>query len=448
VATARDHAADLLWTWDRSGTWLRAHIEERRAALGESRERGLLTELALGTVRRQGTLDAVLAAASRRPLKVLHGAVRTALRLGLYQMLFLDRVPSHAAVDHAVSWTREQCGRKRAGFVNGVLRGIGRGIEGPARGADDPLRDVPREDGSRVRLKRAVFADPASDAAGNLAGRYACPQWLVERWLAHWERERTEDILRAGITRPPVCLRARGERDVLVQTLRDAGTDARIGPLSTAVLVPTVDGAVRTAMDDGRARVQDASAQRVAPLLELQPGQRVLDLCAAPGGKTAHCADLMQSGSIVACDVDEQKLKMLRALAPVVAPVELSVVEVPREGPLPFDDGSFDAVLIDAPCSNTGVLRRRVEARWRLTPGEVATLADLQLDLLQRALPTLKSGGVLVYSTCSLEAEENEGVIERFTAAHPDVRAEAPQRIFPSRETDGGFSVVLRREPV
>ncbi len=444
MATARDHAADLLWTWDRSGTWLRTHIAERRAALNEPRERALLTELAMGTVRRQGTLDAVLAAASRRPLKVLHGAVRTALRLGLYQMLFLDRIPTHAAVDHAVRWARAQGGPKRAGFVNGVLRNIGRGIQGPSRGADDPRRDVLREDGSRIRMERAVFDDPAKDEAGNLAGRLACPRWLVVRWLEQWGRERTEDILRAGITRPSVCLRARGDRDELVTSLRDAGADARHGPLPTAVLVPSVNASVHDAIDDGRAWVQDASSQRVAPLLDLEAGHRVLDLCAAPGGKTVHCADLMQSGTIVACDVDAEKLEGLRKLSGVVAPVELVVEDVPTEGPLPLEEASFNAVLIDAPCSNTAVLRRRVEARWRLEPEHIKTLADLQLDLLRRALPLLTPGGTLVYSTCSLEPEENEEVIERLVAEHAGLQAEIAHRVFPSRETDGGFAAVIR----
>ncbi len=439
MPSARDHAADLLLAWDRSGTWARAHIEARRAALEDPRERALLTELALGTIRRRGTLDALLAGASRRPLKVLHGVVRTALRLGLYQMVFLDRIPGHAAVDHAVTWAREHAGRKRAGFVNGVLRNIGRGIEGVARGAEDPLRDVPREDGSRLRMRAAVFADPAESEAENLGGRFSCPTWLVERWLDQWQRERTEDILRAGITRPAVCLRARKVRDALIDALRKAGTDARHGPLPTAVLVPAVNDAVRRAIEDGRAYVQDASSQRVAPLLGLEAGMRVLDLCAAPGGKTVHMADLMGAGSIVACDVDEEKVEGLRALKDVVAPVELAAVKVPREGPLPFEQGEFDAVLVDAPCSNTGVLRRRVEARWRLSPEDIAALADLQVDLLRRARAVVKPGGTIVYSTCSLEREENEDVVGRFA---PGASFDA-QRVFPSRETDGGFAAVI-----
>jgi 16S rRNA (cytosine967-C5)-methyltransferase len=193
--------------------------------------------------------------------------------------------------------------------------------------------------------------------------------------------------------------------------------------------------------------VQDATAQRVAPLLEPEPGQRLLDLCAAPGGKALHLADLLGGrGEVVACDVDPGKVEGLEALRPLVPPgVTWTVARVPEHGPLPFEAASFDGVLVDAPCSNTGVLRRRVEARTRLTPHDVAQRALVQRELLERALTLLKPGGRLVYSTCSVEPEENEDVVRAILEAHPTLQRGAGFDVVPQADADGGFAVVMRR---
>jgi len=183
MSTARDHAAELLLAFDKSGGFVREPLAERRTKLTDPRERALLTELVYGSIRRRATLDAILARYTRRPLAALHTAVRGALRLGLYQVLFLDRVPAHAAVDHAVGWARNRGGAKRAGFVNGVLRGVLRGIAGRATGPMKPRRDVPRADGACVRFRRDVFADPARAEAAHLGQRWSMPTWLVERWI-------------------------------------------------------------------------------------------------------------------------------------------------------------------------------------------------------------------------------------------------------------------------
>lgn len=442
---ARDLAAGILWAHATQGAWVREGLEAARERLADPRDRGLLTELAYGVVRRQGTLDALLSAGARRPLKDLDPEVHVGLRLGLYPALFLDRVPDHAAVDHAVGWVRRRAGARAAGFVNGTLRALLRRRAGEALGREDPLRDVPREDGSALRFAEPVFSDPARDRLANLAERWSCPRWLCARWQDAFGAARLGAILRAGITRPPVTLRTRVARDRLAAWLKERGVAFDAGPGEAALRLGGQEAAAAEAVRAGLAWVQDATSQRVVPRLMLAAGQRVLDLCAAPGGKAVQIADRLGTGRLVAADVDAAKVATLEALAPQMGSVAYEARRVPPEGPLPFEPGSFDRVLVDAPCSNTGVLRRRVEARWRLGPDDLSALARVQRDLLARAFSLLAPGGLLVYSTCSLEAEENEEVVAAFAAHEPAARPREPLRIFPCAEADGGFSVVIAR---
>lgn len=446
--TARDLAADVLLAYAARGQRVKDGLERVRAGVRDPRERGLLTEAAYGTVRHQGTLDVCLAAFSRRALDALDLAALVGLRLALYQVLFLDRVPPSAAVDHAVGWVRSIAGPGAAGYVNGVLRGLLRGLVGRAEGPEDPRRDVPREDGSALRFVDPLFPDPGLAPAQNLGARYAMPPWLVERRLQRLGLERTRALLRTEGRRPAVTLRVRrGSVDDLRRRLAGADPGARPGPVDGSLLLPAGEGAALGPVARGEAAVQDATAQRVAPLLAPRRGERVLDLCAAPGGKALHLADLLAAeggGEVLACDVDPRKVEGLEALrAQVPAGVGWRTATVPAEGPLPFEPASFDAVLVDAPCSNTGVLRRRVEARWRLRPEHIPALAAQQGALLRRALPLLRPGGRLLYSTCSVEPEENVEVVARLAAERPQLRVTEGFDVLPADDADGGFAALL-----
>jgi 16S rRNA (cytosine967-C5)-methyltransferase len=444
VSEGRDLAAGVLLHVERRGSFVRDLLPVAREKAADPRERGLLTDLAYGVVRRRSTIDAVLAPFSRQPLRRLQPAVLVGVRLAAYQVLFLDRVPAHAAVDHAVGWVRAREGAGAGGYANAVLRALIAGIEGRTLGPEDPRRDVPREDGSFVRMRDPVFGDPDLGAAANLGLRYAMPPWLVERWILRAGRPRAEAVLRSGIARPPLALRAREDRERLLADLRRIDPTARAGPTEASVLVEGGEGAALALVAAGRAAVQDATAQRVAPLLAPLPGQRLLDLCAAPGGKSLHLADLLGRGEVVACDVDARKVAALAALPHVPPGVSLRAVRVEDAGPPPFEPSSFDGILVDAPCSNSGVLRRRVEARWRVAPEDLPVLAAKQRALLERSLPLLRPGGALVYATCSTEPEENAGVVEAFVRDHPGWRAETAFDVLPSRDADGGFAAVLR----
>ena len=443
MRTARDHAVQALVAVDRRDGWIAPEIERRRPTLDDPRDRALLTELGLGVVRARGTLDVVLGTVSRRPVRSLHTQIRAALRVGAYQLLYLDRTPAHAAVDHAVGWTRAALGAKRAGFVNGVLRGLTRALTGPAQGPQDPRRDLPRSDGTAVRFRDPVFPDPRRDGPATSASASPVPGgWWCAGWRTAATRPRSRLCAQGVVARPSRSVRA---GRVTNWRRRSPSPASRSRPAASRRRC-SFAGASRMRCRRwfaGLARVQDATSQAVVPLARLRSGAAVLDLCAAPGGKTLHAADVMGSGRIVACDVDTEKVQALAALTPEAGDVSLMAKQVSATGPLPFEAASFDAVFVDAPCSNTGVLRRRVDVRWRLRPKDINALADQQRSLLRRAAPLVRPEGVLVYSTCSLEPEENEAVIEAFLSAHPQYVQADQHACLPAADADGGFAVAL-----
>lgn len=449
-------ALDALLAVERREGFAKDCLEAPRAAVTDPRDRGLLTEIVYGTIRRRATIDAALAAFSRVPVEALDPTVRAALRMAVEQVLFLDRVPAFAAVHASVGLVSARTNRRFAGFANAVLRNLVRAIErrdvAPAD-REDPLRDVPRPGSPSVRFRRPLFPDPADDLAGNLARRYAHPAFLVSRWLSRHGEATARAMLAAGASRPPVVLRAKpGEREALLVELRAAGVPAKAGLGPDAVHVAEGDPAAIPAVKEGRAHVQDETAQRVVPLLGLSGGERVLDLCAAPGGKAIHASDLLDraaadgrgGGEVVACDIEPERVVALQnALAKAIAGRRATVVAVPDAGPLPFPGASFDAVLVDAPCSNTGVLRRRVEARDRLREADIAALSGEQAALLARALPLAKPGGRVVYATCSVEPEENEAVVAATLGRYGGWRSGGGFSVLPSETADGGFAAVL-----
>ena len=444
----RELAADALVRMERDSVHVRDVVEALRASVTDPRDRGLLTEILYGVARRRPTLDHLIGAASTVPVQKLEPAVRAALRLGLYQALFLERVPPHAAVDTAVDYAKARTNPRLAGFVNGVLRGILRSVEGRASGAPDLARDLPRPGTAPLRFRRAAFPDPVADPAANLGARYSMPTWLVRRWLDRFGPDVTGRLLLHGIERPALVLRARpGSREALLAELAGSGVTARAGEGPDEVVCPGGDASALLPVKEGRAAVQDGTAQRVAALAAPRPGDRILDLCAAPGGKTLHLLELLgDRGEVVAADASTEKVEALSAvLAARPRPPELlaRAVVVFEEGPLPFPDASFDAVVVDAPCSNTGVLRRRPEVRTRLEPKDVASLAVIQRSLLARALPLVKPGGRLVYATCSVEPEEGEDLVRAFLAAHPALVRGPGFDVLPDASRDGGFAATF-----
>jgi 16S rRNA (cytosine967-C5)-methyltransferase len=365
----------------------------RRSRLATN-DRAWVTDAVYGTLRAQGRIDALLAPHSTRPLVTLDSPVRAALRLGAYQLL--HDVPAHAAVGETVS-AAPPSGR---GYVNAVHRSVAR--TGPP------------------------FAEPT-----DLATRLSYPNWIVDELTSRVGATEAEAALCAMNEPPAVTLRVnrrRAESDALAGELARGGVDVAPGRLVSGALRvrATGDLAALRAVRDGRATPQDEASQAVADAVDAGPGMRILDVAAAPGGKTTALAEAMDgTGLVVGHDVARGRLQLVREAA---GRLRLDNVEVVAgDGTRPaFRPASFDAVLVDAPCSGLGVLRRRAEARWRVQPADVAELAALQRELLRAACELVRPGGRLVYSVCTLSAAETVGVDAWLASELPQLQTLEP----------------------
>jgi 16S rRNA (cytosine967-C5)-methyltransferase len=352
VSPARRLAFEILTAVERGG--YASDMLAARAGPLDTRDAGLASEIVLGVLRYRAQLDYLIEHYSGKPAARLDDAVRLALRMGIYQLRYLERVPAHAAVSESVELIKRARKRSAAGFANVVLR----------------------------KVDRAPVAWP--DRAVELSH----PEWLLERWERQYGAEAAEAIARANLRVPA--------RYVNPET----------------------------------ARIQDIGAQAIVPLLRLQPGQTFLDLCAAPGNKTAQALAAGVQG--VACDIHPHRLAMLKGLG-----ADLVVLDGTR--PLPFRR-RFDRVLIDAPCSGTGTLAHNPEIKWRLRPEDLADLRARQVALLEHGRQSVAPGGVLVYSTCSLEREENEDVVATVPA---ELVVETMRRVPGQAAGDGFFAAVV-----
>ncbi len=373
-----------------------------RSSRLDDRDRAFTTDLVYGTLRQQGALDWLLARVLDRPLPQLDPAVRAAVRLGAYQLV--ADVPAHAAVSETVDALGAHLPRAR-GFVNGTLRALAR--LGP---------DWPWPDGD----------DPAA-----VAVRTSHPEWLVEQLSELYGSEDARAVLDADNVAPPVALRpnpARTTAAALEAELVAAGITVARGVLVPDALVVrgTGDPARLPAVAEGRATPQDQASQAVVRVLDPQPGERVLDVAAAPGGKATAIAELLGAdGVVIACDLSPERLTLVRAAACRLALATVRTAAADARA-LPFRQRTFDRVLVDAPCTGLGVLRRRAEARWRARPSGAAALAALQRDLLHAASMAVRPGGTVVYAVCTLTEEETRGVDEWAGTTLPDLVAEPP----------------------
>lgn len=389
-------------------------------------DRRFCTELVNGTIKCGASLDWIITRYVTRPLNKIDPKILSILRLGIYQMQFLDRVPPSAAVNESVELAKSvSIGASK--FVNAVLRSIHR----------DP--------------SKAAF--PTDDSPQSLALRTFHPTWLVERWIDQFGLERTKKILDADNQPPPITLRVnrlKTNRAELLEKLRALEADAQPSALVEDAIVCKKLGALENfaPLAQGLCIIQDESSMLAARALDPQPNDFVIDCCAAPGGKSTHIAELMgDRGMVIAVDVHDHKLKLVadnsaRLGLKIVKPLLLDAREIGDEF-----KGRADRVLVDAPCSGLGVLRRKADLRWKKNPIEFEQLSKLQSEILLSAARALKSGGIIVYSTCTLERAENEGVVENFLSAHKDFTLVEQKTLLPTFDgSDGFFYVKLKRQ--
>ncbi len=412
-------------------------------------DRALHLELLTGPFRHRSTLDALVDAVSRRPAAMTDPVVLEILRQALHQLVYLRQIPPWAAVDCAVDMARERAGAPASRYVNAVLRRIGLSLrrEQGAGPAPRDRRTIFVEPGEWVTFSIDVLPDSATEPLRWLSVQYSCPLWLVERFHARLGPDGCEALLIAGNRRPAVTIRVNRLRAAVEDVLRRLD-DEGIGwhhDQERGVISLHLDRDLRgvKAFREGLFTVQGPAAMAVAPFVAPRSGSRVLDLCAAPGGKATHLAELMDgSGEVVAADVSGPRLRLIAENRDRLG---LSCITIHDLGPLGTDlpHGPFDAVLVDAPCTNSGVLSRRVEARWRIGPGAVARLRALQQHLLARAAALVRPGGILVYSVCSVLAEEEPDT--------PSGAVESARATLWPHETghDGGFMArwIVERPP-
>jgi len=406
-------------------------------------DRALATELAYGAIRQRGLLDAWLDAVGKVPAAQQPPRLRWLLHLGLYQLLFSDRIPAAAAVTTSVELAKRAGLQRLAPVVNGLLRAVLRrrdGLDAPAAGR-------------APWLGLALPADPAAA----LALRHSLPPWLATLLLAWLPPERAEAFARASNRPPGLDLRLnplRSNRLALLERLANAGVAAEAIPgLASGVTLLGRGGELGRlpGYAEGEWCVQDRAAQAIAPLLAPEPGQWLLDCCAAPGGKSTHLAELIgDQGTVWAVDRSAARLERLRRNAERLGLTSINTLALDAEllpERRPAWIGRFDRILVDAPCSGLGTLARHADARWRITPEAIKGLTALQRRLLAASLPLLRPGGRLVYATCTVHPAENSELLAAFLADHPDWHLISSSQSWPGDAAggDGFYAAVIER---
>ena len=416
----RAHAADILYGWLENGRFVETAIDRADT------DRGLIREIVLGSIRRKATLDWIINRYARQPPDLQS---RSWLMLGLYQLYFLDGVADYAAVNETTEAAKGAMDPFRVKFLHAILRNAGRDEE-------------------------AVRKDLA-EAAPNV--RFSHPKRLLKRWTETFGEARLEALCTWNNTRAPVVLRLRkgASVDAYLAELasRDIDAHAHTRYPDRAVVLDSNPGIRELpGFAAGHFYIQDPSTFTAPDLLDARPGETILDACAAPGGKTVMLAEAMQGeGVLVASDVGGKRLKRLeqnlkRMQQDWVRTLEMDVTRPDDRAGKGLPGEGFDAILLDVPCSNTGVLRRRVEARWRFNEEELQSLIRVQARMLDSAVVLLKPGGRIVYGTCSIEPEENVRQVEAFLSRTPGFQLEEARGLVPGeQDTEGAYAARIRR---
>ena len=405
---ARTKALEVLIRWAKRGSPMDPLFDEM--VVGDPRltdlDQAFVREVVYGVMRWQGKLDWIISAYSHIKPHRMERAVIIILRIGAYQILFMDRVPPRAAVDESVKLAKGIKKQDAVPFVNGILRGIAEG------------------------RKEVSYPDLHTNPLDHIATFYSHPLWIVRRWVDQWGVEETIALCQADNQIPPFTVRVntlKGSREKVINQLRDEKIEATPTPFSPLGIAITNPPPLDTwgLLQGGLLQVQDEAAQLVSILLAPQPGERVLDVCAAPGGKTTHLAQLMgDQGEIVAMDVSQPKLGLLQENCRRLGITIVQTLTHDATTPLPFPPASFDRVLVDVPCTGLGTLKRNPDGKWRVKEADIPRLQQIQGKILTQAATMVKKEGVLVYSTCTMTSEENGGVIEAFLSERKEFRLE------------------------
>jgi len=413
----RGHAVKILNRVDRTDAYLDKLLEiELKNSNLSGIDKALLFEIVHGVMRWMGRLDWILNGFYKGQFSKCVPNVKNALRVALYQILFLDKVPDYAAVNEAVEFVKKLQGQKYADLANAVLRNI-------------------------IRNKESIrYPNPEEDLVAYLSAYYSHPTWMVKRWVKRFGREETEKLLIANNSKPVMALRVNNlvtnkeELKSLLDSVELKYTESKI--LSEFIRLNNLTNITDWEyFQKGYFSVQDESTGLPVKLLDVKPGMRVLDLCSAPGGKTAFIADLMNNqGEIIALDRFDSRLKILeKNLARLKV---TNVKTIPIDALEYNDELGFDRILIDAPCSGLGTLTKKPDLKWKKDLGDIRKIVNIQYDLLKKGASMLKVGGALVYSTCTIEPEENFDIIKKFLSENSNFKLVDASEIFSKELVD------------
>ncbi|WP_232697166.1 16S rRNA (cytosine(967)-C(5))-methyltransferase RsmB [Brevibacillus daliensis] len=427
--TAREVALDVLIRIEEHQSYSNLELKHalERADLSKA-DTGLVTELVYGTTQRRNTLDEVINQFVKGGTKKLQGWVLQLLRMSLYQIRYLDRVPERAAVHEAVEIAKKRGHKGISSLVNGVLRNV-------------------------LRTPEAWDKLPKGKAK-QIAITTSHPEWLVSRWLKQYGEETTIAICESN-NQPPMPTvrvnRLHTSPDNLLEEMKESFPEAEISAVTDdAILLKQGYAAGSIWFKNGDCTIQDESSMLVAPALQLKPGLRVLDACAAPGGKTTHIAERMQNeGEIVACDIHPHKRELIEQTAKRLGVTMINTM-VADAGDLTQEQvGLFDRVLLDAPCSGFGVIRRKPDLKWNKKSSDVEAISEIQYELLTQVAKFVKAGGYLVYSTCTIDVEENQNIVERFARENDsfemdkELYQDMPQLVVEKMDKEKGYVQIL-----
>lgn len=372
-------------------------------------DKAFTMEMVYGTLRERAKIDHIIEQFYHHDYKKMDVDIRNILRIGVYQLYYLTKVPKWAAVNESVELAKKLKNQFLGNLVNGVLRNIANNL-----------------DTINFKVKGGTFAD-------QIALQYSHPKWLLERWLKRFSLQEAQELMTANNTPPSITFRINPLKTTLAeveQMLAEKRIHYKKGVVE-GFLTPERFFDMEELLKTGLVSVQSEAQGIACMLLGAQPGDRVLDMCAAPGGKSTFLAEQMQNkGKILALDLYGNKLQDIVNLANALG---ISIIEVAKSDARTFQtEEKFDRVLLDAPCSGTGVLSRRAELRWRLSPNDIITLAKTQRELLDNATRCVKGDGVIVYSTCSIEPEENQQLVEAFLYDRPDWKIQDAREVLPA----------------
>lgn len=413
----RGHAVKILNRVDRTDAYLDKLLEiELKNSNLSGVDKSLLFEIVHGVMRWMGRLDWILNGFYKGQFSKCVPNVKNALRVALYQILFLDKVPDYAAVNEAVDFVKKLQGQKYADLANGLLRNI-------------------------IRNKESIrYPDPEEDLIGYLSAYYSHPSWMVKRWVNRFGKENTEKLLIANNNKPVLSLRVnnlvttKDELKSLLNSVELKYTESKILPefIRLNNLTNITDWEY---FQKGYFSVQDESTGLPVKLLDPKPQMRILDLCSAPGGKTSFIADLMKNeGEIIAIDKFESRLKILEKNLKRMRVTNVKTIPVDALG---FEDSTgFDRVLIDAPCSGLGTLTKKPDLKWKKDLGDIRKITNIQYNLLKKGASLLKPNGYLVYSTCTIEPEENIDIVKKFLSEHSNFKLVEAYDKFPKELLD------------